>query len=138
VYTSYTYDFRCERGILDIQSAWLSLGPYEWRAFENEQYGSYIVARVPELNLKTRVLGEAPNYSLEMYFDVEPNLIKQTKSQLFSTMFEKRRPWELRTSVTPVGRQRAGRGDGSRAYSGASVSSILRSAIFALHDRSRV
>ena|SRR5207248_96602 len=88
MYRGFTFDFRCERKILDLQSVWLTLGPYQWQAFENEQYGTYIVARIPEANLRIRVLGETPNYSLEMDFDVQPDLVAQTKSQLFSNVFK--------------------------------------------------
>ena len=92
MFDSYTFEFRCEREIFDIQATWRSNGPYAWQAFDSEQYGAYIVARAPELNLRVRVLGKAPNYSLEMDFDVERKRMKQTKAQLFSTMFEKLLP----------------------------------------------
>jgi hypothetical protein len=109
VHRGYTFDFRCERKIVDLQSAWSTLGPYRWQAFENDEYGAYIVAREPETNLKIRVLGEAPQYSLEMDFDVHRNLIRQTKSRLFADIFERLLPavgatairettWETQTS----------------------------------------
>src|SRR5690348_7861180 len=87
VFRSFTYDFRCEREILDLRSAWLEIGPYKWQAFDNDQYGTYIVARESERQLKIRVLGQAPNYSLEIDFDVEPTLIDQTKSEIFEVIF---------------------------------------------------
>jgi len=45
VYFGYTCEFQREREILDIQTAWQSLGPYEWRALDKEEYGVKIVAR---------------------------------------------------------------------------------------------
>lgn len=92
MYRGYTFDFRCERKILDVQAVWLSLGPYRWQAFESEQYGTYIVAREDEANLRIRVLGQRPNYSLEIDFNVERHLIRKTKSQLFPTVFERLLP----------------------------------------------
>lgn len=92
MHRGHTFDFRCKRKILELQSVWSALGPYRWHAFENEQYGPYIVAREPETNLKIRVLGEAPQYSLEMDFDVERRLIRQTKEQLFANVFERLMP----------------------------------------------
>src|SRR5205823_14810073 len=92
MYFGATYDFRCESAILDIQSAWNAAGPYQWNAFDNEQYGVYMVTRVLEINLRIRVLGEAPNYSLEMDCDVPPKELEQTKSNLLSTMFDRLLP----------------------------------------------
>jgi hypothetical protein len=70
-----------------MKTAWLEIAPYQWQAFDNEQYGIYIVAREPERELKIRVLGQAPNYSLEINFDVEPQLIEQAKSEIFKIVF---------------------------------------------------
>jgi hypothetical protein len=87
-YKSFTYDFRSQREILEIQSAWLKMGPYQWRAFENDQYGTYIVAREPRGKLKIRVLGTAPDYSLEIDFDVGPGLVEETRARIFKAIFD--------------------------------------------------
>lgn len=105
MYRGYTFDFRCERKILEVQAVWLTLGPYPWQAFENEQYGTYIVARVPETNLRIRVLGEVPNYSLEIDFDVEPDLVARTKLQLFSTVFKTLLPAVGATDIRDTSRE---------------------------------
>jgi hypothetical protein len=71
------------------------MGPYAWQAFDSDHiggYGIYIVAREYETHLRIRVLGETPDYSLEMDFDVERSLVRQTKSQLFANMFERLLP----------------------------------------------
>ena len=105
MYRSWTYDFRCERNIFDLQSAWLALGPYEWKAFDNDQYGSYIVARESETSLKIRVIGEMPDYSLEIDFDVEPDRLEQTQSEIFATIIEKLLPAVGATDIRDTSRE---------------------------------
>ena len=57
-----------------------------------DETGVYIIARDSGCNGRLRVDGEAPNYSLEIDFDVEPGLVEQTKSALFATVFDRLLP----------------------------------------------
>jgi hypothetical protein len=82
-----TFEFHCDRKLLDIQTAWNAAGPYAWSAFENEQYGAYIVTRQPDINLKIRVLGEQPNYTLEIDCDVPSETAEAATSALLSIIF---------------------------------------------------
>lgn len=92
MYFGATYDFRCDKQLLDIQSAWNHSGPYEWRAFDNHQHGVNIVAREPKKNLRIRVLGEPPNYSLEMGGKVPAGELQPVKLMLLPTMFDRLLP----------------------------------------------
>src|SRR5207237_4325310 len=92
MYFGATFDFHCDRKILNIQSDWNAAGPYKWSAFDNEQYGVYIVTRQPDINLKVRVLGEQPNYSLEIDSDVPSQSAECTKASLLSTIFDQLLP----------------------------------------------
>jgi len=105
VYFGATYDFQCDHRILDIQAAWNALGPFTWNAFENEQYGAYIVAREPEKNLRIRVLGQAPSYSLQMDCDVPMDQIENVKPVLLSTMFDRLLPSVRATAVRDTSRE---------------------------------
>lgn len=89
-YFGGTYEFVCEKPIEEIQAAWNAAGPYRWNAFDNEQYGIYIVAREPEMNLKIRLLGETPNYSLEL--DGRADAPEKMRAVVFSTMFDRLLP----------------------------------------------
>jgi hypothetical protein len=84
---SFEFEFQSPRDIIDIQSAWQSLGDYDWRAFDNEQYGVYIVARQPQKNLRLRLLGAKPDYTLEVDFNVEANLSEETMRKLLRDIF---------------------------------------------------
>jgi hypothetical protein len=99
VYFGRTFDFRCDHEIFEIQSAWNAAGPYRWDAFDNEQYGVYIVTRAPEIHLKIRVLGQPPNFSLEIDCDVPPEIAETTKATLLSTMFNKLLPAIKATAI---------------------------------------
>ena len=92
MYFGGTYELVCERSILEIQNAWNAAGPYRWRAFDNEQYGPYIVAREPSENLKIRLLGERPNYSLEIDADVPAKRLDAARALVFSTMLDRLLP----------------------------------------------
>lgn len=85
---SFEYEFGSPRDILDIQSVWQSLGGYDWRAFDNDHYGIYIVARKPETNLRIKVSGEKRDYTLETDFNVDPGLLDETMKKLFQDIFE--------------------------------------------------
>lgn len=84
---SFEYEFQSPRDIIDIQSVWQSLGGYDWLPFDNEQYGVYIVARQPEKNLRLRLLGAKPDYSLEVDFNVEARLSEETMRKLLRDIF---------------------------------------------------
>jgi hypothetical protein len=59
----------------------------------------YIVAREYDINLRIRVLGYAPEYSLEFDFDVEPKIIDEVQSEVFVNLFEKLLPGVGATDV---------------------------------------
>jgi hypothetical protein len=92
MYFGYSCDFRCAREMDEIRAAWNATGPFEWKTFDNDEYGVYLVTRVPESNLRIRLLGPAQEYLLTIDFDVERQLVRKTKSQLFSIMFKKLLP----------------------------------------------
>ncbi|HET9637034.1 MAG TPA: hypothetical protein VFP26_13990 [Gemmatimonadaceae bacterium] len=85
---SFEYEFRSARDILDIQSVWQALGGYEWRAFDNDQTGIYIVAREAEQNLRLKLSGEKPDYTLEVHFDVEAKLADTMMEKLLREIFQ--------------------------------------------------
>jgi hypothetical protein len=92
MYFGATFEFQCDRKILDIQSVWNAEGPYEWNAFDSEQYGVYLVTRQQDIHLKIRVLGEQTNYSLEIGYDVPAESAETTKVPLLSTIFDRLLP----------------------------------------------
>src|SRR5436305_5502487 len=105
MYFGATFEFHCNRKILDIQSAWNATGPYAWSAFDNEQCGVYIVTRQPDIQLKIRVLGEQPNYSLEIDGNVSPKIAEITKASLLSTIFDQLFPVVGATAVHDTSRE---------------------------------
>jgi hypothetical protein len=105
MYFGATFDFHCDRKILDIQSAWNAKGPYAWSAFENEHYGVYMVTRQPDIQLKIRVLGEQPNYSLEIHCEVPSKTAETTKATLLSTIFDQLFPIVEATAVRDTSRE---------------------------------
>jgi len=105
VYFGATYDFQCDHQISDIQAAWNALGPYTWKAFDNDQCGVYIVTREPKKNLRIRVLGERPNYSLEMDCDVPTEQIEAVRAALLSTMLDRLLPSVRATAVRDTSRE---------------------------------
>jgi hypothetical protein len=105
MYFGATYEFQCDRRIPDIQAAWNALGPYTWKAFDNDQYGVYIVTREPEKNLRIRVLGERPNYSLEMDCNVPMDQIEVVMAALLSTMLDRLLPSVRATAVRDTSRE---------------------------------
>lgn len=105
---SFEWDFRSNREILDIQSLWQAMGPYEWRAFDNDTYGVYIVARDPQTNLRIKLTGDGPDYSLEMDFDVEPERMDETRDLLFENVFAKLLPAAGATGVRLPGKPISG------------------------------
>jgi hypothetical protein len=100
---SFDWDFRSSHEILDIQSRWQAMGQYEWRAFDNDVYGVYIVARDPKIDLRIKITGDRPDYSLEMHFDVEAERMAETADLLFKTVFTKLLPAADATDVRPYG-----------------------------------
>ena len=105
MYFGATYNFQCEYHTPDIQAAWNALGPYAWNAFDNDQYGVYIVTREPEKNLRIRVLGERPNYSLEIDCDVPMDQIEVVRAALLSTMLDRLLPSVRATAVRDTSRE---------------------------------
>ena len=101
---SFEWDFRSNREILNIQSAWQSMGPYEWHAFDNDTYGVYIVAREPSIGLRIKVSGDKPDYSLEMHFDVPPDRMEQTRDLVLKNVFGALLPAADATDVRPSGK----------------------------------
>lgn len=84
---SFDWAFRSDRKILEIQSLWQAIGPYGWRAFDNDTDGIYIVARDAATNLRIKISGEAPDYCLEMHFDVAPERMDEVRDLLFRNVF---------------------------------------------------
>lgn len=108
MFRSFEWDFRSSREILDIQSLWQALGLYEWRAFDNDSYGIYIVARDPQIHLRIKITGERPDYTLEMHFDVAPEQVDETRDLLFENVFTKLLPAAGATDVRPPGKPISG------------------------------
>jgi hypothetical protein len=104
VVRSFEWDFRSNRGILDIQSVWEAMGPYEWHTSDHDVYGVYIVARDPRTNLSIKITGEQPDYSLEMHFDVEPDRAQETLDLLLKDVFTKLLPAADATDLRPSGK----------------------------------
>lgn len=82
----YTCEFRSPRKLEEVLSVWSGVGPLAWQAFENEDRGAYLVARDPALNLRIRLYGDAPQYSLEMDADVPPSQHEAVSQKLLSTV----------------------------------------------------
>jgi hypothetical protein len=98
-YFGATYDFVCDKPIEEIQAAWNAAGPYRWKAFDNDQYRIYIVAYESETNLKIKVLGETPNYSLEWSGRVAAAEHERSSTVVFSAILERLLPMVGATSI---------------------------------------
>jgi hypothetical protein len=107
MFRSFDWDFRSNREILDIQSTWQALGPYEWRASDNDTYGVYIVAREASTNLRIKVSGQRPDYTLEIHFDVPPDRMEQTRDEVVKNVFVSLLPAANATNVRPSGKPMA-------------------------------
>ncbi len=97
MYHGYVFEFRCSRSLLEMMSIWNSSGPFQWKAWDSETYGTCIVSRIAECQGKLRVMGEPPayapdEYSLEIGFEAEPGRLEETKSALFESMFDRLLP----------------------------------------------
>lgn len=101
---SFEWDFRSNRKLLDILSVWQSMGPFEWRASDNDVYGRYIVARDPTTNMRIKIVGAGPDYTLDMHFDVEPERMEETRDRLVKDVFVRFLPAADATDVRPSGK----------------------------------
>jgi len=108
MYFGATFDFKCDRKILEIQSQWNAAGPYAWSAFDNDQYGAYIVTRKPDINLRIKLFGEQPNYSLEIDCDVPAETIGSTKAGLLSIVFDQLLPAIEASAIRDTSRETSG------------------------------
>ena len=105
---SFEWDFRSNREILDIQSTWQAMGPYEWHASDNDSYGVYIVAREASINLRIKVSGDKPDYTLEMDFNVAPDRMEHTRDEVVKNVFGSLLPAADATDVRPSGKPISG------------------------------
>ncbi len=105
---SFDWDFRSNREIRDILSTWQASGPYEWQAFDNDTYGIYIVAREPRSNLRIKVSGDKPDYTLEIHFDVPADRVEQTRDDIFRNVFGSLLAAADATDLRPSGKPTSG------------------------------
>ena len=73
-----------------------------------QRHGVYIVARDPQTNLRIKITGDRPDYSLEMDFDVEPQRMDETRDLLFENVFTKLLPAAGATDLRPAGKPISG------------------------------
>lgn len=88
MYAGFIFSFKCDRSVLEMESIWNVKGPFEWKGFDSEIYGIYIVSRPPHHETNLRVIGEPPEYELEISFIADEDKVESVKSEMFSTIFE--------------------------------------------------
>ena len=86
MYFGYTFDFKCSHSVKVIQAIWNAQGPLEWRGSDSEVYGVNLVSRLPGYNARIRVLGEAPDYELEIDLDAVEGTLESIELGVLSAV----------------------------------------------------